>query len=155
MTARPATGETIDGVEPRGKHLLVHSGGGLSLRTHLRMSGSWHLYRVGERWQRLRSERRALVEADNGWPAVCFNAPEVELYRRPGPDGATATARARGEGPDAVERLGPDLCRPDPDLDVVLGRLDRLDGTVEVGDALLNQQVAAGVGRVLVNVFTK
>lgn len=155
VTARPAPGEAIDGVESRGKHLLVHFGGGLSLRTHLRMSGSWHLYRAGERWQRPRREMRVLVEADNGWLAVCFNAPDVELYRRPAPhDEAAATAAStgaasgRGDGPGAVERLGPDLCLPDPDLDAVLGRLDRLDGTVEVGDALLNQQVAAGVGNV-------
>lgn len=160
VAARPAPGEAIDGVDSRGKHLLVHFGGGLSLRTHLRMSGSWHLYRVGEGWQRPRREMRVLVEADNGWLAVCFNAPEVELYRRPVHDGgataaaatatatATATVAGRGDGPGAVARLGPDLCVADPDLDVVLGRLDRLDGAVEVGDALLDQQVAAGIGNV-------
>lgn len=144
--ARPAPGEAIVGVEPRGKHLLVHFGGGLSLRTHLRMSGSWHLYRSGERWQRHRREMRVLVEADNGWVAVCFNAPDVELYRRPAV--AEASTPGRGRGPAAIERLGPDLCAAEPDLDVVLGRLDRLDGTVEVADALLDQQVAAGVGNV-------
>src|SRR5690242_15865475 len=41
----PALGERIELVEARGKHLLVHFSGGLVLRTHLRMTGSWHLYR--------------------------------------------------------------------------------------------------------------
>jgi endonuclease-8 len=143
--ARPALGTRIEAVEARGKHLLVHFAGGVSLRAHLRMSGSWHLYRRGERWQRPRHQLRVLVEAANGWQAVCFNAPEVETYRRP--DAPTSD----GGAPPAVARLGPDLCGPHADLDAVLDRLDRLDrhdGGVEVGDALLDQTVAAGIGNV-------
>jgi len=153
---RPARGARIEEVEARGKHLLVHFGGGVSLRTHLRMSGSWHLYRRGERWQRPRHQLRVLVEAANGWQAVCFNAPEVEVYRRsrePSPSVAPPDAArgATGAVPAALARLGPDLCEPDADLDAVLARLARLgahDDAVEVGDALLNQTVAAGVGNV-------
>ncbi len=116
---------------------------------------------VGERWQRPRHQLRVLVEAANGWQAVCFNAPEVEVYRRsrepsssvapPDPAGGTGATGATGAVPAALARLGPDLCEPDADLDAVLARLARLvahDGTVEVGDALLNQTVAAGVGNV-------
>ena len=39
----PRLGQTIELVEARGKHLLVHFAGGLVLRTHLRMTGSWHV----------------------------------------------------------------------------------------------------------------
>ena len=40
---RPALGEVIEDVEARGKHLLIHFSGGITLRTHMKMTGSWHL----------------------------------------------------------------------------------------------------------------
>src|SRR5687767_13047700 len=48
----PALGTRIEHVEARGKHLLITFAGGLTLRTHLRMTGSWHVYRERERWQK-------------------------------------------------------------------------------------------------------
>lgn len=138
---RPPLGTRIDDVEARGKHLLVHFDGGLTLRTHLRMTGSWHLYRVGERWQKGAHLARAVVGADSGWEAVCFQAPVVETYHR-----------ALGE-PDAFAALGPDLCRPeslaDAVLDQVLERAAALAGPgTTLGEALLDQRIAAGIGNV-------
>ena len=134
---RPRPGERIDAVEARGKHLLVHFAGGLTLRTHLRMTGSWHLYRVGERWQKGRHLARAVLEADSGWVAVCFQAPVVETYHR------------RAGEPTALAGLGPDLTAPAPDLDAVLGRVAGSAGAdVEVADVLLDQRIAAGIGNV-------
>jgi endonuclease-8 len=43
-------GRTIERVDARGKHLLIWFSGDLVLRTHMRMHGSWHIYRPGERW---------------------------------------------------------------------------------------------------------
>ncbi len=58
-------GRAIERVEARGKYLLVHIAGALTLLTHLRMNGSWHLYRPGERWRRPRGDMRArLVTGD-------------------------------------------------------------------------------------------
>jgi len=67
----PITGRRVDKVEARGKHLLMHlSGeegqgagvhGPLVLRTHMLMSGSWHIYRVGETWQRSPASARVVV----------------------------------------------------------------------------------------------
>jgi endonuclease-8 len=134
---RPRPGELIEGVEARGKHLLVHFGGGLTLRTHMRMTGSWHLYRTGERWRKGPHLARAVVEADSGWLAVCFQAPVVETYHR-----------AAGE-PEALAGLGPDLTGPEPDLDVVLARVSSISAPgAEVADVLLDQRVAAGIGNV-------
>jgi len=42
----------VEKVESRGKWLLIHFSGDLILVTHMRMSGSWHIYRAGERWHR-------------------------------------------------------------------------------------------------------
>ncbi len=128
---RPPVGTTIESVEAVGKHLLITFADGIVLRTHLRMSGSWHLYRAGERWQRPAHLVRALVEVE-GWVAVCFSAPVVELERSP-----------------AVGHLGPDLCRPDADLDECVRRMTTLvDPSTELADVLLDQRIACGVGNV-------
>lgn len=133
---RPATGTEITAVEAVGKHLLVHFDDGLVLRTHLRMTGSWHLYRIGERWQKPAHLARVTIQVE-GWVAVCFSAPVVET-----------TVEVDGY-PDAVRHLGPDLCRADADIDVAVVRMARhSDATTLIGDALLDQRVAAGVGNV-------
>ncbi len=71
-------GATVTGVEAVGKNLLVRFDNGLELRTHLRMTGSWHRYRPGERWRRPPSRARLVLEVP-GAVAVCFDAPVVEL----------------------------------------------------------------------------
>jgi endonuclease-8 len=47
----PLAGRTIEAVSSRGKHLLMAFSGDLILHTHMRMHGSWHIYRPGERWR--------------------------------------------------------------------------------------------------------
>ena len=76
-----AAGTTITGVEARGKYLLVHFDDGRTLESHMLMSGSWHLYRVGERWRKSRSAARVVITTDHDWQAVCFSAQKVRLVR--------------------------------------------------------------------------
>jgi endonuclease-8 len=83
---RGPVGERIESVEARGKNLLVRFEKGRTLRTHLMLHGSWHIYREGERWQRPRFQARVELHADNGLVAVCFAAPVVEWLRGPGLD---------------------------------------------------------------------
>src|SRR5258705_3058354 len=75
---RPLRGRTIDRVEARGKHLLIWFSGDLVLRTHMRMKGSWHLYRPGERWQRPRAEMRIVLRTDE-FEAIAFSVPVAAL----------------------------------------------------------------------------
>lgn len=125
-------GTIVEGATAVGKHCLVHFDDGRTLRTHMRMTGSWHLYAPGERWRKKAAAMRALVAVED-WIAVCFAAPEVEVV--------TDT--------QATDHLGPDLCLPDADvaraaqLLVELSAPDR-----EIGDALLDQRIACGVGNV-------
>src|ERR1700679_2070330 len=58
----PLAGQTVDQVESRGKWLLIHFSGGGTLATHMLMSGSWHIYRPAERWQKPRTNMRILIE---------------------------------------------------------------------------------------------
>jgi endonuclease-8 len=136
--AKPAAGTEITSVEARGKHLLVHFADGRSLHTHLQMHGSWHLYRVGEPWRRSRAQARVVLEVDDGTVAVCFAAPTVEMLDPRRPRRAAA----------GLDSLGPDLCHADVDLDEVLRRLERLDPSIEIASALLDQRIAAGIGNV-------
>ena len=74
----PIVGRTIESVSARGKHLLMAFSGDLVLRTHMRMNGSWHLYRPGVPWQRPARDMRVLVATADA-VAVGFNVPIAEL----------------------------------------------------------------------------
>jgi endonuclease-8 len=45
------TGSRVREVVARGKHLLLRTEPGLTVHTHLKMDGSWQLYRVGSPWR--------------------------------------------------------------------------------------------------------
>src|SRR5215212_9553540 len=74
----PIVGRTLESVTARGKHLLMAFSGDLVLRTHMRMNGSWHLYRTGARWQRPARDMRIIVGTDHA-VAVGFNVPVAEF----------------------------------------------------------------------------
>src|SRR6202453_4852109 len=131
----PVAGRTIEQVESRGKWLLIHFSGDLILATHMLMSGSWHIYRVGERWQRARNHMRVVLGTDD-LLAVAFNVPVARFY--------TARTLERFAG---VAGLGPDLLGPGFAAGGAAARL-LLHGDEEVGNVLLNQRVMAGIGNV-------
>ena len=143
VTPRPGT--TVEGVDAKGKHLLVRFGDGRVLHTHLQMTGSWHLYRPGQRWRKPRHLARVVLEVDDGTTAVCFSAPVVEVLTA---DLQALGPRARPGGAAGLGTLGPDLCRADADLDEAGRRLAAADPTTEIAVALLDQRIAAGVGNV-------
>jgi endonuclease-8 len=136
----PAPEVRIVAVEAHGKHLLVHFDDGATLHTHMGLRGVWHLYRPGARWRRPRHGARAVLEAEDGTAAVCFDAPVVELRR----DSRPESTRARR----SLEQLGPDLCDAAVDVDAVLERLQHVPASTELGSVLLDQRVAAGIGNV-------
>ncbi|MFP5327639.1 MAG: Fpg/Nei family DNA glycosylase, partial [Acidimicrobiia bacterium] len=129
-------GTTLEGVESRGKHLLMRFSSGHVLHTHMRMSGSWHVYVSGERWQKPDWQARVVLEAGER-QAVCFNAPVVELLRDRG-----------DEAHPAMSRLGPDILDDDFDLSAALARAAQLPADVHVGELLLDQRVSAGIGNI-------
>src|SRR5262245_7987925 len=74
----PIVGRAIESVSSRGKHVLMAFSGGLTLRTHMRMNGSWHVYPAGARWKRPRRDMRVLLETADA-VAVGFNIPVAEF----------------------------------------------------------------------------
>ena len=124
-------GHRITGVDPVGKHLFIRFDNGLSLHTHMRMSGAWHLYARGERWRKPEHLARAVLETDDA-VAVCFLAPVVELVR---------------DDSNSVGHLGPDVLADAFDLDDVVPRARRSSANT-LGEVLLDQRVAAGIGNI-------
>ncbi len=126
------SGRAVLQVVPRGKHLLTRLEGGLTLHTHFRMDGSWHLYRPGERWTGGPEwQVRAVLETPERL-AVGYRLPVVELLPTERED-------------DVVGHLGPDVLGPDWDAAEALRRLLAEPGR-EVGMALLDQRNLAGLG---------
>jgi len=127
-------------VEAIGKNLLIRFDNGLELRTHLRMNGSWHRYRPGERWRRPPSRARLVLEVP-GAVAVCFDAPVVELFE----------TRAEVIHP-TLSRLGPDLLAPDygPAHAAEAHRRlrDPARAQATISAALLDQRAVAGIGNI-------
>lgn len=132
---RPLAGRTIESVSARGKHLLMTFSGDLILRTHMKMNGSWHIYRPGERWQRPARDMRIVVETAR-FVAVGFTVPVAEFL----------TARELSRHPE-LEALGPDLLAVPFDGAEVLRRI-RAQGHAAIAEVLLNQRVVAGIGNI-------
>jgi endonuclease-8 len=130
----PIAGRAVEQVTAAGKHLLMTLSGGIVLRTHMRMNGSWHIYRPGERWQMPPRTMRILV-ATADWVAVAFNVYVAEFVR------ADQLHRHR-----PVASLGPDLLG-DFDGAHALSRVRQHDSRA-VHEVLLDQRVMAGIGNV-------
>jgi endonuclease VIII len=131
----PITGRTVENVTAAGKHVLMAFSGHLVLRTHMRMNGSWHIYRPGERWRRPRRDMRIVIATD-AFEAVAFTVPVAEFL--------TAKERQRH---DELRQLGPDLLGESFDEDEAVTRI-REWSDVEIADAILNQRLVAGIGNI-------
>jgi endonuclease-8 len=128
-------GARVESIEPIGKHMLIRFDNGLTLHTHLRMSGTWHRYAPGERWRMAEWKARVVLEVREH-VVVCFNTPVAELMD----DRAVALH-------PALISLGPDLLSPQFSVAEALRRL-RQRPDEEIAEALLDQSVMAGVGNV-------
>ncbi len=126
-------GQVVREVVPRGKHLLLRTDAGVTLHTHFKMEGVWHLYRPGERWRGPDFQVRAVLRTER-WVAVGFRLAVCELL---------PTEREH----EAVGHLGPDVLGPDWDLAEAARRL-RADPARAIGTALLDQRAVAGPGNI-------
>jgi endonuclease VIII len=128
-------GRRVDAVEAHGKNLLIRFDDGRALVTHMRMTGSWHLYQPGQPWKKPQRLARAVLSTGDA-VAVCFNAPVVELL--------SSRQLVRSE---RLRRLGPDVLGPGFDSSDSARRLAALPET-PIGEALLDQSTLAGIGNI-------
>ncbi|MDX2166573.1 MAG: DNA-formamidopyrimidine glycosylase family protein [Deltaproteobacteria bacterium] len=127
-------GRTIENVRARGKHVLMRLDGGLTLHSHLRMEGAWHLYRAGEAWRGGPDWQVRAVLQTASWRAVGYRLPVLALF-------------PTADEPQHVGHLGPDPLGDDWDADEALRRL-LADPERTISEALLDQRVIAGIGNV-------
>jgi endonuclease-8 len=134
--ARALDGATMAEPTARGKHLLWPLADGRVLHSHLRMRGSWRLFRTGESWGR--PARLAwLVLRTDALVAVQFNGPVLELLR----PNALALHPVLG-------RLGPDVLAPGFDAhEAARNALAKAEDRA-VADVLLDQRAACGIGNI-------
>ena len=124
------TGQQVIETVSRGKHLLTRFPE-LTLHTHLKMEGSWHVYRNGSPWRSPGFQARVVLATET-WQAVGFRLGTVELI-------------ARDDEGSVVGHLGPDLLGADWSPDEAMRRV-RADPEVPIGEALLDQRNLAGIG---------
>jgi endonuclease-8 len=160
------TGREVLEVVARGKHLLIRvdaspnedggehggrsnqnqcsgqtgrGGGKLTLHSHLRMDGSWHIHRTGEPWRTARPERG--IRPEHGIRAILANAEWTAIGHQLGMLDLVATADEN----TLVGHLGPDILAPDWNEDEAVRRL-LTQPEIRVAEALLDQRNLAGLG---------
>jgi len=136
LDARSLEGRVVVSVEARGKHLLVRFDDGRALHSHMRMDGTWRLVPPGELKRRANSPRLRVALDVGDVTAICFDAPTVRLLRK-GEEARDARLVA----------LGPDLLADTFDAEEARNRLRR-DPNRAIGDAILDQNLLAGVGNI-------
>lgn len=130
------SGHTITEVIPRGKHLLQRTDRGMTIHSHLKMQGSWHVYARGERWRAPAFQARAVLDTPEK-QAVAFDMPVLEVL-------------PTVDEHQAVGHLGPDPLGPDWDLDEARRRISA-ESDMQLGHALLDQRLVAGFGNAYKN----
>ncbi len=130
-------GQPVTAIDTHGKNILIHIGQDIVLYSHLMMWGRWRTFppdadvpddRRVRAWLRT---RRGL--------AVLYNGPVFEIMS---PQEAAHHTR--------LTTLGPDVLAEPFDRAEFLARLAHPDaGQLELGEALLEQRLAAGVGNYL------
>jgi endonuclease-8 len=137
LAAADLAGQTVLAVVSRGKHMLTRTDAGLTLHTHYRMDGAWHLYRPGSRWRGGPDWQVRAVLTNADWQAVGYRLPILELIE-------TSAEQ------DVVGHLGPDLLTPQgepggwDEAEAVTRLSTRPDR--EIAPALIDQRNLAGIG---------
>jgi endonuclease-8 len=127
-------GRRLDRVEARGKHLLLHFDT-LVLHSHLGMSGSWRVFQPGERWGKRPSSAWVVLRGSR-CEAVQFGGSTLRLLKN---------AKLRSD--PVLSKLGPDVLAADFDITSAIRSL-RTAPDLELGEALLDQRLIAGIGNI-------
>ena len=130
-------GQICTGVRAHGKNVLISFENGLALRGHLRMYGTWHVYKPGQAWERPEREARLVLEVEDA-VVVNFSAPVIELIEE------------RSLGYYApISNLGPDLLDDAFDVEEAIRRLRHpTRALLTIGDAIMDQRAVAGAGNI-------
>jgi endonuclease-8 len=127
------TGQPVTEVVSRGKHLLIRTGNGLTVHTHLKMDGYWRIQPADDR-PLGRGYQIRLILGNARWLAAGYLLGITEVF---------PTAREDR----VLGHLGPDLLGPDWDPEAAAARLTGTPAR-PIGEALLDQRNLAGLGTI-------
>jgi endonuclease VIII len=127
-------GQQVTEAVARGKHLLIRTGNGLTVHTHLKMDGSWRIRPASDGEPRRNAHQIRLLLANDEWQAVGYLLGVTEVV---------PTAKEK----KVTGHLGPDLLGPDWDAAEAVRRLTE-HKELPIGEALLDQRNLAGLGTV-------
>lgn len=136
LRASELQGHTLRRAEARGKHLLIHFSGELVIHSHLGMNGRW---RIEAGANSLASPPWLLLAGGDRFAAQTGG----KLLRLVG------ESRARND--PLLLRLGPDPLGPAFDRAETAARLRSMGVGRKLGEALLDQEVVAGIGNAISN----
>jgi endonuclease VIII len=125
-------GRAVRSVDAHGKHLFLRFEGGLTIHSHLRMTGKW---RVRDRATFAPPRNTWLLIRRDEMLVAQINGPVLELM---------TDSRTRLD--QRIAGLGPDILAPELDERAFIRRLRADDPTRPIGDALLDQRIIAGIG---------
>ena len=131
------TGDVVESVQSRGKHLLMRFGNGWTLHSHMRMEGSWRIFDEGEPWRGGPTHQIRAILGTDTQTAVGYRLPVLEILRTK-------------DEQRAIGHLGPDLLDPDWNASSAASALRNLEAapTRPIGEALLDQRNLAGIGNI-------
>lgn len=130
------TGAMVLNTRARGKHILTRlrtsAERRVTVHSHLRMEGSWHVHRTGEPWRARSAAGIRVMLSTDAWSAVGHRLGMLDVVETAAED-------------TLVGHLGPDLLGADWDPARALANLAQQPGRT-VGAALLDQTNLAGIG---------
>jgi endonuclease-8 len=129
-------GRVLERAEARGKHLLAHFSDGLAIHSHLGVNGRWRITADG----RAPYGKPWLVLSSGRGVAALSGGQILQLV---------SEARLRND--PVLARLGPDPLAPGFDLEAAAARVRSAGGGLEIGEAVLDQSVVAGIGNAIRN----
>lgn len=131
-------GSSVREVVSRGKHLLIRistpGAGDWSLRSHLRMDGTWRIFAPGAALSGRPAHTIRVVLSTANATAVGFHLHDVDLV-------------PSAQEHDLIGHLGPDLLGPGWDEVEAVRRLAAFPKRT-IGEAVLDQRCMAGLGTV-------
>ncbi|MEM7311890.1 MAG: DNA-formamidopyrimidine glycosylase family protein [Planctomycetota bacterium] len=136
IDADQLTDKTVTEVRSRGKHLLLHLNDGGAIHSHMGMTGSWHIYPTGARWQKPKRQASLVLETDQSHTIVCFTPKMIEVLSK---DGLRRHAW--------LNQLGPDILDDDFCVEDAVTRF-AINGGMPVGVAIMDQRLVCGIGNV-------
>jgi len=136
LATADVAGWTVVESAAHGKHLLLRladpDGATATLHSHLRMDGSWRVFRAGERWRGGPAHTiRVVIETPKA-TAVGYHLHDLAIV-------------PTSEEHRLTDHLGPDALGPDWDAATAVANLQEQPDR-PIADALLDQRNLAGVG---------